>query len=198
MKLLEGDKLLAQVSWLHPKGRGGPWHLPPLQGLAPLAPGGLCGFLPASCPQHPTCPPLPPRVTSRDTCSGTPQPPGLPLSRPSAVRPAGVLRAPRGPGDAPEPTLAEEVAALPLCWVHPRPERWTGSPALRPVGKLPWACRAGFFMGWGRPPPSCLAWGHRELRPGLSPARPQHGDDGSGMGDEVGAERRWSWEAVGG
>ena len=170
MKLLEGDKLLAQVSWLHPKGRGGPWHLPPLQGL-----------LPASCPQHPTCPPLPPRVTSRDTCSGTPQPPGIPLSRLSAVCPAGVLRAPRGPGDALEPTLAEEVAALPLCWVHPRPERRTGSPALKPVGKLPWACRAGFFMGWGLP---------STLLPGLGPQRAEARPD---PGPSP-ARGRWVWD----
>ena len=35
VKLLEGDKLLAQVGWLHPEGRGGPCHRPLLQGLPP-------------------------------------------------------------------------------------------------------------------------------------------------------------------
>lgn len=180
MKLLEGDKLLVQVGWLHPEGRGGPWHRPPLQGLASQPQVASVGSFLLRAPN------VPPALHSRPE-----SPPGTPAQGPHSLRAS--LRHGRPPSVPPvscellggpemlwNPHLLKKWAALPLCWVHPRPDRLTRSPALRPVGKLPWACRARFLMGWGLP---------SALLPGLGPqraeARPDPGPS-SARGRRVG------------
>lgn len=163
----------------------------------PPAPGGL------RVPSHfvpPTShlPPTPTQSHLQGHLLRDPQPPGIPPSRPSAVCPLSVLRAPRGPGDAVEPTLAEQVGCFAPLLGTSRPERQTGSPSLRLIGKLPWSCCANFFMGWG--PPSALLpdLGPQRAEARPDPGCPQYGDNGSEMGDEVGAGRRRSRAAAGG